>query len=130
VVRRRCFTLLEVLIVLSLISLLAGMAAFTHRNRVRKAQENVLRHNLSMLRLTLDAFHADKGHYPDSLETLVDQGYLRELPLDPLTKSQHSWVTHFESLPQDEDSSYEPGIYDVSSGSEEMALDGTAYGEW
>ncbi|MCB1049959.1 MAG: prepilin-type N-terminal cleavage/methylation domain-containing protein [Acidobacteria bacterium] len=127
---KRAFTLLEILIVLSLVALLAGLAGFTHRNRVRKAQENVLRHNLSMMRLTLDAYHQDKGHFPDSLQTLVDEGYLREMPLDPVTKSHDSWVPVFEENYGDEDSSYEPGLWDIHSGSEETALDGTPYNEW
>lgn len=127
---RKAFTLLEILIVLSLLALLASIAATTHRNAARKAKEAVLRNNLQQLRLTLDQYNTDKGHYPESLEILVEEGYLRELPLDPITKSRESWQIVYEQDYSDEDSNYEPGIFDIKSGSGETALDGSYYEEW
>jgi general secretion pathway protein G len=116
--------------VLSLLSLLATMVMSTHRNSVKKAQEKVLRNNLHQIRITLDQYHVDKGRYPDSLQTMVDEGYFREMPYDPITQSRDTWEEVFEQDISDEDSSYEPGVWDVRSGSAEEALDGTYYGEW
>lgn len=127
---RRAFTLLEMMVVLALIALIAGLAASTHRNRVRKAKENVLKHNLAQIRLTLDAYNADKDRYPDSLQDLVDEGYLRRLPQDPTTNRDDTWIEIYLDDFQDEDASYEPGVFDVRSGSDGEALDGTLYNEW
>lgn len=126
----RGFSLIEIIMVLSLLSLLATMVIGTHRNSVRKAQEKVLRNNLHQIRITLDQYNVDKGRYPDSLQTMVDEGYFREMPYDPITKSHDTWEEIYEQDTSDEDSSYEPGVWDVRSGSAEEALDGTYYGEW
>lgn len=126
----RGFSLIEIIMVLSLLSLLATMVIGTHRNSVRKAQEKVLRNNLHQIRITLDQYNVDKGRYPDSLQTMVDEGYFREMPYDPITKSRDTWEEIFEQDIGDEDSSYEPGVWDVRSGSAEEALDGTYYSEW
>lgn len=127
---RRGFTLIEMVVVLTLVALLATIATVTHKTRVRKAKEAVLKHNLSQIRLTLDAYNNDKGHYPESLDILVDQGYLREIPMDPMTQSRQTWELIYEDDVGDEDSSYEPGIFDIRSGSDEEAIDGTFYNEW
>ena len=127
---RSAFTLLEILLVISLLALLASIAVTTHRNSNRKAREVVLRHNLMNMRETLDQYNNDKGRYPESLSILVDEGYLRQIPLDPVTKSNNTWEEVFEEDFGDEDSSYEPGVFDVRSGSEDEALDGTYYNEW
>ena len=129
-VKRRGFTLLEIMVVLTVIALIAGLAASTHRNRVRKARETVLRHNLAQIRLTLDAYNTDKGHYPESLGVLVDESYLRSMPEDPMTTRSDTWVEVLLDTIDDEDSSYEPGVFDVKSGSDQTALDGTEYREW
>lgn len=128
--RHRGFTLIEMILVITLLALLASIAGSTHRNSTKKARETVLRHNLQQLRVTLDQYKVDKGRYPDSLQVLVDEGYLREMPLDPITKSRDTWNEIFESDIQDEDSDYEPGVWDVRSGSVEQAIDGTNYSEW
>ena len=124
------FTLLEIILVITLLGMLAGIASSTHKNTARKARETVLRNNLYHLRLTLDQYHNDKGYYPQSLETLKDEGYLREIPMDPITKSHDSWELIYEADYADEDSSYQPGLFDVKSGSPDQALDGTNYNEW
>ena len=129
-IRKHAFSLLEIMVVISLLALLATLVMGTHRNSVRKAQENILRHNLHQVRVILDQYNVDKGNYPDSLQTLVDEGYLREMPFDPITKSRETWEEIFEEDTGDEDSSYEPGVWDVKSGSAEAAIDGTYYSEW
>ena len=129
-VKRSGFSLLELMIVLSLLGLLASIVTATHRNSTQKAKETVLRHNLVSLRSVFDQYNNDKGRYPESLDSLVDEGYLREIPVDPITRSRETWQVVFEEDFGDEDSSYEPGIFDVKSGSAEKALDGTYYYEW
>ena len=128
--QRGGFTLIEILIVITVMALLAGIVISTHKNSARKGRETVLRHNLMQMRLTLDQYNNDKGHYPGSLDVLVEEGYLREIPMDPLTQSRESWQIIYEQDIANEDSSYEIGIFDVKSGSEEQALDGTWYYEW
>ena len=126
----RAFSLLEIMVVVTLLGLLATIVTSTHRNSARKARETVLRHNLQQIRMTLDQYNNDRGRYPDSLEVLQAEGYLREIPVDPITKSSDSWQVIYEEDTSDEDSNYQPGVYDVRSGSEEVALDGTFYYEW
>ncbi len=129
-VRRGGFTLIELVLAVAILALLGTIAAATHRTHAQKARETVLRHNLQHMRMVLDQYNNDKGNYPPSLGILVDEGYLRELPLDPITKSRDSWELIYENDYGDEDSSYEPGVFDVRSGSDRKALDGTWYNEW
>lgn len=129
-VKKKAFTLLEILIVISLLGLLATIVTSTHKNASRKGREAVLLNNLQQIRLTLDQYNTDKGNYPGSLETLVNEGYLREIPMDPITKSRDTWELIYDQDFHDEDSSYEVGVFDVRSGSELEALDGTFYNEW
>ncbi len=126
----KAFTLIEILIVVSLLSLLATIVISTHRNAAKKGKETVLRHNLRQIRLTLDQYNNDKGHYPSDLTVLVDEGYLREIPVDPITGSRETWELVYDQDYADEDSSFEVGVFDVKSTSEEVALDGTYYYEW
>ncbi len=128
--RQRGFTLIEILVAITLLALLATIVTSTHRNTARKGRETVLRNNLVQIRMTLDQYNNDKGYYPPSLQTLVDEGYLREIPMDPITKSRETWQIVYDQDYQDEDSSYEIGIFDIHSASEEEALDGTYYHEW
>jgi hypothetical protein len=97
----------------------------------------VLRTNLRTIRDALDQFHGDKGHYPPSLETLEEEGYFREVPRDPMTKSNETWVLIYEEIDPEAPPAEtelpeggEPGIFDVRSGSDAIALDGTPYNEW
>jgi len=129
-VRKKAFTLMEITVIVTVLVLLASIAAATHKSRVRAAKESVLKHNLSELRFTLDAYNADRGHYPESLGTLLDEGYLRDIPVDPFTGSGDTWEVIYEEDIADEDSSYIPGVFDIRSGSEREALDGTFYNEW
>jgi len=123
------FTLVELLIVLALISILAAMAVVQYRNGVRHAQESVLRTDLFRMRDAIDQYYADKNKYPASLDTLVSDGYMRKIPEDPITQSADTWQT-VPAEPDPSNPSAEPGIYDVKSGAQGMALDGSTYSDW
>ena len=123
------FTLIELLIVLALITILATMGVVQYKNSVRHAQEGVLRKDLFSMRDAIDQYYADKNQYPSTLDALVSEGYLRKLPEDPFTKSSSTW----QSVPDEPDPNNptaEPGVYDVKSGSDGTALDGTKYADW
>ena len=123
------FTLVELLVVISLISILAAMALVNYRNGVVRSQESVLKTDLFRMRDAIDQYYADKGKYPASLDALVTDGYMRAVPEDPITKSKDTW----QSVPAEPDPnnpSAEPGIYDVKSGAPGAALDGSNYADW
>ncbi len=124
---QRGFTLIELMIVVALIGLLVGIALPTYKHAQVKARESVLRENLFLLRQTIDQYFADKGYYPSSLQTLVDEQYLRRLPQDPIT-GQADW----EEVPADAgtnvDATQPPGIWDVKSRAQGESQDGQAYG--
>jgi len=123
------WTLIELLVVISLITILAGLALASYRNSITASKEAVLKTNLFRIRDAIDQYYADKGRYPPSLEALVSEGYLRRLPEDPFTGSADTWQT-IPAEPDPNNPSAEPGIYDVKSGAEGTALDGTAYRDW
>jgi general secretion pathway protein G len=130
------FTLIELMIVISLIGILVAIAIPSLKDQPRRAKEAVLKTNLHTLRDLLDQHHADKGHYPSSLEALVDEGYLRRIPTDPIAKTDEWDVVYdeidFEEPPAETDLPEDgaPGIIDVHSTSELTSLDGTPYNEW
>lgn len=127
--RRRGFTLLELMVVMALIVVIAGMAMASYRNAVTLAQEAVLREDLFRMRDAIDQYYADKNKYPSTLEALVTDGYLRALPEDPFTKSAASW----QEIPAEPDAgnpTAEPGVYNIRSGSERLSMQGTPYNEW
>ena len=123
------FTLVELLVVISLISILAAMALVNYRNGVVRSQESVLKTDLFRMRDAIDQYYADKGKYPASLDALVSDGYLRAVPEDPITKSKDTWQT-VPAEPDPNNPSAEPGIYDVKSGAPGTALDGSNYADW
>ncbi len=123
------FTVIELMVVMTIILLLASVAVKINKRAIIKAKEAVLKENLFQMREAIEQYYADKGHYPDSLETLVDDGYLRKIPKDPFTKSSDTWQVEYEN-PEDVGEDYEPGIIDVKSGYSGRALDGTNYDEW
>ena len=127
--RRDGFTLVELLIVISLISILAAMGLVQYRNSVVSAREATLKTDLFRMRDAIDQYYADKGKYPSSLDSLVSDGYLRKVPEDPITKSSDSWQT-VPAEPDPNNPAAEAGVYDVKSGAQGTALDGTSYSEW
>ncbi len=123
------FTLVELLVVISLIMILAGMGIVQYKNGVVRSQESVLKTDLFRFRDAIDQYYADKGKYPSSLDSLVSEGYLRKIPEDPITKSADTWTT-VPAEPDPNNPSAEPGIYDVKSGAQGTALDGSNYSDW
>jgi general secretion pathway protein G len=123
------FTLIELMVVVALIAVLAGMGVVQYRNSVVRTKEAVLMEDLFRMRDAIDQYYADKAKYPASLETLASEGYLRQVPKDPITNSSETWQT----IPADPDPgnpSADIGIYNVKSGSDGTSLDGTRYAEW
>jgi general secretion pathway protein G len=123
------FTLIEMLVVITLIFVLAGMALVQYRTSVTRAREAVLKENLVRLREAIDQFYADKNKYPTTLDELVTEKYIRAVPPDPFTQTTDTWQTVM-SEPDPLNPSAQPGIFDVKSGYEGVALDGTNYTDW
>jgi len=123
------FTLIELMVVVALISVLAGMGVVMYRNSIKRTQEAVLREDLFRMRDAIDQYYADKAKYPASLEALVAEGYLRQIPRDPITNSSETWVT-VPSEPDPGDPTAEVGIFDVKSGAEGNSIDGSPYADW
>jgi len=121
--------MIELLIVLSLIVILATMGMSQYRSSVVHSREAVLKEDLFRLRDAIDQYYADKGQYPSGIEALVSDGYMRRVPEDPFTKSNDSWQT-VPSEPDPNNPSAAPGVYDIKSGSDQTALDGTKYSDW
>jgi general secretion pathway protein G len=125
----RGFTIIELLIVMSIIVVLASMSLVQYRNSVRRSEEAVLKENLFRMRDAMDQFYADKNKWPTDLGELVSEGYIREVPTDPITKSKDTWRTK-PAEPDGNNPASTGGIENVFSGSEESALDGSQYSEW
>ncbi|MBZ5624845.1 MAG: prepilin-type N-terminal cleavage/methylation domain-containing protein [Acidobacteriia bacterium] len=126
--RLRGFTFVELMVVISIIVILITISIPIYSNTIRSSKESVLKNNLFTLRTVIDNYTYDKGKAPQSLQDLVP-GYLREIPYDPMTKSNQSWRIIMEEASQSVSQS-EPGIFDVKSGSDKIGLDGTPYAEW
>jgi general secretion pathway protein G len=131
------FTLLELIVVISIIGILATIVMPALKDVPRRAAEAALKTDLRTMRDALDQHYGDKGQYPKSLEGLVTAGYLRKIPVDPITRSAETWVEIYEEIDTDAPPAEtelgeegEPGVEDVRSGSNRMSLDGTPYSEW
>ncbi len=122
--RRAGFTLIELLVVMAVIATLLSIVAPRYFNSVDRAKEAVLRQNLSIMRDAIDKFYADRGAYPVNLEQLVEERYVRAIPIDPMTDSALTWI---EIPSPDEEVE---GVYDIHSSSDKQALDGTFYDKW
>ncbi|MEJ2175989.1 MAG: prepilin-type N-terminal cleavage/methylation domain-containing protein [bacterium] len=122
--RRQGFTLIELLVVMAIIATLLMLAVPRYFASEERAKEAVLKENLYQMRDAIGKYYADKGKYPESLDALAGEKYLRALPLDPITDSSATWVLVPPEDPQ------QSGVYDVKSGAEGQASDGTLYGDW
>jgi general secretion pathway protein G len=131
------FTLLELIIVIAIVGILATIAMPALKQVPIRANEAVLKTNLHTIRDVIDQHYGDKGKYPTSLEQLVETGYLKKIPMDPITKRTDTWVPTFEEIdpespgPEtDQNDEGQPGITDIHSGAPGNSLDGTPYSEW
>ncbi|TXI26328.1 MAG: prepilin-type N-terminal cleavage/methylation domain-containing protein [Nitrosomonas sp.] len=118
------FTLIELLVVMAVIATLLSIVAPRYFNSIDRSREAVLRQNLSIMRDAIDKFYSDTGKYPLSLNQLVEERYIRAVPIDPMTESAQTWIEVPPSDPEIE------GMYDVRSSSDRQALDGTFYDKW
>lgn len=118
------FTLIELIVVFLIIAILLTLAMPRYFSSIDRSKEAVLKENLYQMRDAIGKYYGDKGKYPESLEALTADKYLRKLPVDPLTESATTWVI---VPPQDPEKS---GVFDVKSGAEGKAADGTAFSEW
>ena len=125
----RGFTLMELLIVMSLIVLLSSIGLMGYRTSVQRGREAVLKEDLFRMRDAIDQFYVDKGKYPVDLSELVGSGYLRAVPVDPMTNSVDSWQM-VPAEPDPNNPSADIGVYNVKSGSEGQAIDGSNYADW
>ena len=123
------FTLIELMVVMSLVVILAGIGLAVHQNSQTRAREAVLSEDLFRMRDAIDQYYADKNAYPASLDALVSEKYLRAIPVDPFTNSADTWQTTLSDADPSNPSA-QPGIYDVKSGSDRTGLNGTPYAEW
>jgi general secretion pathway protein G len=123
------FTLIELMVVLSLIVVLASMGLVQYRQSIVRSKEAVLKKDLFEMRDAIDQYYADKNEYPATLDALVSDGYLRRMPKDPFTNSEDSWQV-VPAEPDAKNPTAEPGVYDLKSGSDQNALDGTKYSDW
>jgi general secretion pathway protein G len=125
----RGFTFVEMMVVISIIVILVSMAIPVYQKSILRAKESVLKNNLFTLRTVIDNYTYDKEKAPQTLQDLVSEGYLREVPIDPITGSNQDWRLVMEDASQSVDQS-EPGIFDVRSSSSKVGLDGRPYSEW
>lgn len=123
------FTLLELSIVMAVIMILVSIILPAYRTSIKRAREAVLKDDLYTMRSVIDEFTVDKQRPPESLQELVDAGYLHRIPIDPMTGSAESWQVDIEDVPVPPDQTAS-GVVDVHSGSADQALDDTAYNTW
>lgn len=127
--RRVGFTLIEILIVVSIIGILVSIAVPIYQKSILRTRESVLRNNLYTIRTVLDEYTYDKQKAPQSLQDLVTEGYLRAVPIDPMVGDNTSWKIEMEDAVRSVNQT-EPGIFEIHSSSDKKSLDGTPYAEW
>lgn len=130
------FTLIELIVVVTIVGLLAGIAVVNVRNAQLKTAENILKADLALMRKSIDDFYADRQRFPASLQELVDLKYMRKVPVDPITKSADTWIEVRDEVSTEDgggsfstDAPSEPGIADVKSGAEGSTMDNVPYGD-
>ena len=123
------FTIIELLIVMTLIIILASVGMTQYKSSQTRAQEAVLKENLFRMRDAMDQFYADKNKWPTDLAELVSEGYIREVPKDPMTNSKDTWQTT-QAQPDPNNPASAGGVDNVHSGSDRTSLDGSPYAEW
>jgi general secretion pathway protein G len=121
---KRGFTLIELLVVLAIVATLLTLALPRYFGSVDKSKEAVLKENLFQMRDAISRYHADKGRYPETLDSLASDKYLRKVPIDPVTDSAATWIPVRPDDPQ------KTGVYDVRSGAPGKASDGSEYSQW
>jgi general secretion pathway protein G len=126
--KQRGFTLIELMVVMAIISVLLAIAVPVYQKSIVRSKESVLHSNLNAIRNMIDEYTIDKQKAPESLQELVSEGYLRQVPQDPITNSNETWKTIMEETAVS--TSGTPGLFDVRSGSDKKALDGTNYSDW
>lgn len=127
--RLQGFTLIELMIAMAVISILLSVAVPQYSKALLRSKETILKQNLFSMRNVIDEYTYDKGKAPQNIEEVVQAGYLRKVPLDPITGSDRSWKWIMEDATNSVNQS-EPGIFDVRSGSDKTSLEGTPYAEW
>jgi general secretion pathway protein G len=126
---RRGYTLIEIIIVMTVLSILLSAAVPLYTRVVNRTKESVLRNNLFSIRSVIDEYTYDKQKAPQSLQDLVTEGYLRQVPEDPMVGNNSSWKIIMEDALTMVNQT-EPGIFDVRSGSDKQSSEGTRYNEW
>lgn len=119
------FTLIELIVVLTVLALLLTIAVPRYYGHIEHAKEATLKQDLNVMRDAIDKFHGDKGRYPDQLDELVSARYIRSIPVDPITESATTW----RIIPPT-DTEAKGAVYDIKSGADGKSADGTSYGEW
>ena len=125
----RGFTIIELMVVMTIIVTLATIAMVQYRQSVQFAKESVLKDDLFKLRDAIDQYYADKNQYPPTLDDLVSSGYIRAMPKDPITNSTSTWQA-VPAEPDPSNPSVAPGVYDVKSGADQAAMDGSRDSDW
>lgn len=126
---KRGFTLVELMIVMTIVTILVSIAVPLYQRSILRAKESVLKNNLFTMRTVIDEYTLDKQKAPQTLQDLITEGYLRAIPMDPITGSGETWRVIMEDATASVNQT-EPGIFDVRSGSDKVSLDGTPYAEW
>lgn len=126
---QRGFTLIELMVVMAIVSVLLAIAVPIYQKSIIRAKESVLLNNLFTMRNMIDEYTLDKQKAPETLQDLVSEGYLRQVPQDPMTNSNETWHLVMEDTPIGGSNST-PGIFDVKSGSDKTSLEGTPYSSW
>lgn len=119
------FTLIEVLVVLAIIAILLSMVSPRYFEAVERSKETTLKHDLVGMRDAIDKYYSDTGNYPDTLDDLLSKKYLRAIPEDPITGSDKTWI-----ITPPTDTNVNGAVYDIHSGSPDVAKDGSNYADW